>query len=161
MKVAIVSDSHGRREAVLAALAEVRARQVDTVIHCGDIGDAATVELFNGLHAHFVHGNCDTDRAALRAAAEAIGATWHGDWGCLEMDGKKLAFLHGDDLSRFAELEASEAFDFLFHGHSHVARDIRSGSTRIINPGALHRARPKTFVILDLPSGFAESIIVG
>jgi hypothetical protein len=34
------------------------------------------------------------------------------------------------------------------------------GKTRVINPGALHRARPKTFVVLDLKNGELERIEV-
>ena len=41
-----------------------------------------------------------------------------------------------------------------------VAGEHRSGKTRVINPGALFRARPKSFVILDVESGQLESVIV-
>jgi predicted phosphodiesterase len=50
--------------------------------------------------------------------------------------------------------------DYVFHGHTHVAEERKSGRTRVINPGALHRARPKTFAILDLASGALESVEV-
>lgn len=160
MKIAILSDSHGRLHTVHRALEMVRARGIGTIIHCGDIGETSTIQLFSGLNAHFVHGNCDFDRPALQDAAEAIGCTWHGDWGTLDIAGRKLAFLHGDDPRRFGELENSEAFQYLFHGHTHVARDVMVGPTRIINPGALFRAQPKTFVILDLATGQAESLVV-
>jgi len=55
-------------------------------------------------------------------------------------------------------LENSGQYDYLFYGHSHVASEHRTGPTRIINPGALHRARPKTFAVLDLESGDMASI---
>jgi predicted phosphodiesterase len=49
---------------------------------------------------------------------------------------------------------------FLFYGHTHQAREHHTGRTRVINPGALHRARPKAFVVLDLASGELESVQV-
>lgn len=160
MQIGILSDSHGRRPALVAALAELRERGITTVLHCGDVEDPATVTLFRGLDAHFVPGNCDHDPEALRAAVEAVGGTFHDGWGQLELEGRKIAFLHGDDGARLRELANSGYFDFLFHGHTHLAAEHRTGPTRIINPGALHRARPKTFLILDLPSGATESVIV-
>jgi hypothetical protein len=68
--------------------------------------------------------------------------------------------MHGDDKSLLHEVEASGQFDYLFHGHTHVAAERRTGPTRIINPGALHRAKPKTFVVLDPASGAIESISI-
>ncbi len=158
MKIAIVSDTHNRHANVRLALDELRQRGVRTVLHCGDIEDVETVRLFAGLDAHFVFGNCDFYLDDLRRAMAEIGATCHEAWGNLEMDGRKLAFLHGHDRSHMQEIEDSGHFDYLFHGHTHVAADHRHGPTRVINPGALHRANPKTFVVLDLATGAAESI---
>jgi putative phosphoesterase len=158
MLIAILSDTHGRLPAVEAALAISRDRGAELVIHCGDIDDAATVRLFAGLPAHFVFGNCDTQRDVLGRAIADVGATLHEPFGNLELAGVKLAFLHGDDKTLHRDVEQSDYFDYLFYGHSHRAEQHRSGRTRVINPGALHRARPKTFVLLDLASGALEEI---
>ena len=40
--------------------------------------------------------------------------------------------------------------DYIFHGHTHIQRDERVRSTRIINPGALHRASHYTVATLHL-----------
>jgi uncharacterized protein len=160
MRIGIVSDSHGRRLAVSLALAELRQRGVTTVLHCGDIDDPETVALFRGFTAHFVFGNCDIDKSALRSAIADIGATLHDHFGSIELDGVKLAFLHGDDNRLMRDVERSGHYDFLFYGHTHQAEEHRTGPTRVINPGALHRARPKTFVVLDLASQAVESVTV-
>ena len=160
MHIGILSDTHSRYPAVETALALLQARNVNFLIHCGDIEDAETVWLFQGFTAHFTFGNCDYHRTEMRQAIYGIGATLHEDWGQIGLDGVKLAFTHGDDQRLLHELERSGGFDYLFHGHTHHAVDYRKGSTRIINPGALHRARQKSFVVLDLESGEAESLVV-
>jgi putative phosphoesterase len=160
MRIGIVSDTHGNRLMVNLALAEMRERGITTVLHCGDIDDAETVALFGGFTTHFVFGNCDGDKAALRAAMADIGATLHEHFGSVEMEGVKLAFLHGDEQRLFRDVERSGHYDFLFYGHTHQAEEHRTGPTRVINPGALHRARPKTFVVLDLGSREVEPVTV-
>jgi putative phosphoesterase len=160
MKIAVLSDTHNQKARVRRALDLLRDRGVSVVLHCGDIEDAPIVELFRDFTAHFVLGNCDWDRTALAETIEEIGATLHENFGHLEMDGKQIAFVHGHEQKLLAELEAADCYDYLFHGHTHVAADRRRGRTRVINPGALHRVREKTFVILDVPSGAVESVVV-
>lgn len=160
MRIGILSDTHGNQRMVRRALAELRQRGITTVLHCGDIDDPETVELFCGLTVHFVFGNCDIDKGALRAAMAGIGATLHESFGSVEMEGVKLAFLHGDNQGLLRDVERSGYYDFLFYGHTHQAEEHRSGPTRIINPGALHRVRQKTFVVLDLQSREIELVTI-
>lgn len=160
MQIGILSDTHSRYQNVETVLALLQAWKVNVVFHCGDIEDAETVWLFQGFTTHFTFGNCDTERTELRQAIHGIGATLHEGWGQLELNGVRLAFTHGDDTRILHDLVESSTFDYVFHGHTHQSADYRRGSTRIINPGALHRARPKTFVVLDLASGKAESVVV-
>ena len=159
MRIAVLSDTHGRYATVNAALKLVEERQVQLILHCGDIDDAETVSLFPA-YTHFVFGNCDTDKAGLRKAMESTGARIHEPYGSLELAGKHVAFIHGDVRPLMQNVEASGAHDFLFYGHTHQAEEHRTGRTRVINPGALQRARVKTFVILDLAAGTLESVVV-
>lgn len=159
MKIAIVSDTHSRYARIEAVVAEIARRGCDLILHCGDLEDADAARLFPA-HTHFVFGNCDHDRAGIRRAIAEVGATLHESFGYVEAEGHKLAFVHGDDHRQLRDLEAADEFDFLFHGHTHVAMERRAGRTRVINPGALHRAATKTFIILDLPGGTVESVAV-
>jgi putative phosphoesterase len=158
MKIGIVSDSHGRLENVIMALSILGEKGAQTVIHCGDIDDGSTVRLFVGWDAHFVFGNCDYDREILNAAIREIGAKLHDPFGILEIDGHKLGFTHGHLDSSMRHLKQRGDLHYLFYGHTHQPDDSLHGSTRIINPGALHRASPKTFALLDLNSGDLERI---
>ncbi|RLS46748.1 MAG: metallophosphoesterase, partial [Planctomycetota bacterium] len=53
-----------------------------------------------------------------------------------------------------------EGVDYLLHGHTHVCRDERHGATRIINPGALHRASEFTVALLDTDSDELQFLVV-
>ena len=158
MKIGIVSDSHGRMDNVEKALAILGEKSVQTVIHCGDIDDAPTVNLFAGWDAHFVFGNCDHDHDGLKQAIRQIGGKLHDMFGVLEVEGHKLGFTHGHLDSPMRQLRQRGDLHYIFYGHTHQPDDHRHGSTRIINPGALHRATPKTFALLDLSSGELEYI---
>lgn len=161
MYLAAIADTHSRLDQIPKALNLFASFKVTHVIHCGDIADAAAVRLFKDFHTHFVFGNCDTDRKTLRAAISEIGATCCEDFGQLEIEDKKIAFLHGDDASRLRRESSSGAHDYLFHGHSHHAGHHRLGPTLILNPGALHRATRHTIAILDLATGQFEILPIG
>lgn len=159
MRIAIISDTHSRMSSVLAALEMMTDRNVDAILHCGDISDADTVRLFPA-HTHFVFGNTDYLRDEIAQAVGDIGAKLHGAWGHLEFDGISIAFTHGDDAQLLLELEHANTFDFLFHGHTHVKKEHRTGKTRVINPGAIQRVAVRTFLVLDLPGGSTETVVV-
>jgi predicted phosphodiesterase len=72
----------------------------------------------------------------------------------------RIAFLHGDDSRLLYDLEHSGDYDFVFHGHTHVAAERQTGPTRVVNPGALHRANPKTLAVLDLATRKIERVVV-
>jgi putative phosphoesterase len=161
MRIAILSDTHSRYQTIEKVLELLKEQRITFALHCGDIEDAEAVQLFAGLTAHFVFGNCDYERAGLRWAVQAIGATIHEPYGDLELEGCKIAWIHGDDRRLFQDLEQSGHYDYLFYGHSHRAEQHRSGPTLVVNPGALHRAKPKTFVVLDLTEGELQTVEVG
>jgi putative phosphoesterase len=161
MQIGILSDTHSRYATVENALRLLQVRKINVVLHCGDIDDSETVWLFQGFTVHFVFGNCDRlEQHSIRQAVHGIGETIHDGYGFVELEGVKIAFTHGDDPRLLHDLEMSGAFDFLFYGHTHKAEEHRTGPTRVINPGALHRANPKTFVVLDLATRTVESVVV-
>jgi putative phosphoesterase len=160
MRIGVVSDTHGRTATAGLALQLLRAAGAELVLHCGDIDDAATVRCFTGVPTHFVFGNCDHHRGDLREAIRSVGAALQEPFGHLELAGRKVAWLHGDDAYLKRDLERSGAFDYLFYGHTHIAREDRVGETWVINPGALFRAATKTCLLLDLATGERRPIEV-
>jgi putative phosphoesterase len=184
MRLAIVSDTHDNDEVVRKAVDRMRTRDVDLVLHCGDVAEPQTVRLFAGLTTHFVFGNWDgdlvggswrkpagkgrwphpaassRDRTRLRQAIEQIGGTAHEPFGELELEGRSIGWVHGNFRHQLRELEEADYFDYLFYGHTHEQEQHRTGRTLVVNPGALYRADAYTFAILDLPEGRLEILPV-
>src|SRR5581483_9050143 len=149
MKIGILSDSHDRPEALALAVRTLTANGAEFLIHCGDVGSESMLDHLAGIPSAFVWGNNDFDRRGLERYAENLGIRCLGNFGELELGGKRFAVLHGDDERLKQKLLAEQNFDYLLQGHTHVRADTRVGKTRCINPGALHRAREKTVAILD------------
>ncbi|PQO35444.1 YfcE family phosphodiesterase [Blastopirellula marina] len=151
MQIGIVSDTHGQVEFTRAAVRMLESFEVEQVIHCGDIGSTAIIDLFAPWPTHYVVGNVDFDHQQLQEAAAAVGHTFHGLFGELSLDDRKIAFLHGHDEARLAATIESGDYDLVCHGHTHKAANYLVGSTRVLNPGALYRASRHTIAIVDLP----------
>jgi uncharacterized protein len=152
MRLGVVSDSHGHVDHVRPAIRMLETLEVDRVVHCGDIGSMAVVEMFARWPMDFVFGNCDCQRSEFAAAIAAAGQTCHGEFGALELEGKRVALIHSDDRRRFQQTINSGDFDLICYGHTHVAALKRIGKTLVLNPGALYRANPHSIAVVDLPS---------
>ena len=152
VRLAVVSDTHGHVDYTQDAVRMIEGFDVHCVIHCGDIGSVEIVRLFGKWPTHFVFGNVDGDVKTLRAAIQHAGQTCHDYFGTLELAGKRIAFLHGDDLPALDHASRSGLYDLVCHGHTHQVKQHREGNTLVLNPGALFRAYPHSLAIVELPA---------
>lgn len=154
MILGILSDTHGDVPRTLRAIEAIKAHQPDHVIHCGDIGSAAVLmELAAGFMEPEVAITCVTGNVDLWE--DDLVSCWPhltvaGRFARLELAGKILGVIHGDEIRRLEQAIRNQAYDYIFTGHTHVRSDDREGRTRIINPGAVHRAREPSCAVLDL-----------
>jgi len=148
MLIGILSDSHGDAAATRRAIELLRDRGATLFFHCGDICGEAVLDELAACGARFVWGNCDHPGPALRKYVRDIGLAPPEVPVLAEADGKSIAVYHGHERQFLMACE-HPATDYLFHGHTHVPADRRVGRCRIINPGALYRARVKTVALLD------------
>jgi putative phosphoesterase len=162
MRIAILSDTHDNVDTTRAALALLAPHKPELYIHCGDICSPEMIRFFAGLPFHFVFGNGDFEKAALRAEAKKNGVTCHGEFGEIIAAGKRIAIHHGHDTSHLARAGSNgqKPFDYIFSGHTHIRADARSGPTRRINPGALQRAATKSVALLDLQTDTLTSLAI-
>ncbi len=152
MRLGVVSDTHGHVELTRPAVRMLESLEVDSVLHCGDIGSIEVVELFAAWPTHFVFGNCDYGTEQFAAAIKKAGQTCHGMFGDLEFDGVRVAMLHSHDRRRFRETIDSGDYQLVCYGHTHVAAIDKRGKTTVVNPGAIYRAEPHSLAIVDLPA---------
>jgi hypothetical protein len=157
--VGLLSDSHARWERTKRALQALRERGATVFIHCGDVEDELVLDQLAGLDSHLVWGNCDWNAQTLGRYAGDLGIAVHGLAGELELDGRRVAFTHGHEPAAMRAAIVGGA-DYLVHGHTHERRDEREAGTRILNPGALHRARPFTVATLVPATGAFDWIEV-
>jgi len=172
----LLSDTHGDAAMAAAAVRLFNEHKATAIIHLGDVGTDDVLEELVGFRdgeVHLVFGNCDD--AVLRGRhAERLGLQVHHPAGLIEWDGRRVGFTHGH-LIDLRDPRIVEQFilrapgvralgsrgganfdgqvDYLLHGHSHQQRDERierpTGFTRVINPGALHRAAQLTVALLE------------
>jgi putative phosphoesterase len=160
MLIGILSDTHDRADAMAAGVAVLRRAGAQFFVHCGDVGTERVLDHLAGLPSAFVFGNTDWDRAALARYAETIGVACHGTFADLELGGKKVAVTHGDDARIKQRILTEKRHDYLLQGHTHVRADERVGTVRVINPGALHRAKEKTVATLATEKGEVNKLEV-
>ena len=106
--------------------------------------------------AHCVFGNTE-DRHTSTLLAIKRSVNLHGDLGELEIDGKKIAFIHNDKLGRL--LAEAGKYDAVFHGHNHKFNSEMVNNTLLTNPGNLagFKGNP-TYAIYDTETNKVEKI---
>jgi putative phosphoesterase len=149
MVVAILSDSHGRVDAVRRALDVLAPFEPAAYFHCGDVGGLEVFDQFVGKRFWFVWGNTDRADAATYTYLQTVGLPSPNGPVCVTLDGKSIAVFHGHE-RQFKQACRQPSTDYIFHGHTHSKADHRVGRTRVINPGALHRAAVRTVATLNL-----------
>ena len=155
MKIGILSDTHNNADNTRLALDTFRAREVERLIHCGDIATPEIVYLFAGWQVTFVLGNVDRDWVALTQAAEAIGAPRPRLSHDVALDnGTVIGVTHGADRDVFYRLLLSDRYTVVCHGHTHERlNEFRpTYNVRVINPGALGGAKSQTRSVCVLDS---------
>src|SRR5216117_4162994 len=106
MRLGIVSDSHDNSVYLAEGVHMLQERGAEFFIHCGDICSPDCLDELAGLKAAFVWGNCDWDRVGLQRYARTLGIQCFGAMGELELDGRNIAFIHGDDAKMLDRLLA-------------------------------------------------------
>lgn len=152
MLIAVVSDTHDLMNLANRVMDVCRERGVQRILHCGDICTANMIDLFKDIPTEYVFGNCDGAKRALTERMAAAGAILHERFGSVLWDGKKIAFLHGDNDTVLDRECRSGKWDMVCFGHTHIHNLFRTGNTLVLNPGAIQpRCEPSRFCLVRLP----------
>jgi putative phosphoesterase len=157
MLIGIVSDTHGNLDRTQQAVRLLESLEVELVLHCGDVGSVAVLALLDRWPVHFVLGNVDSPQI-LCNGRRAANETCHDRFGSLQLEGKRVALLHGDDSRRLRQSIQSGQWDLVCYGHTHAAQIATVGTTLVVNPGALHRSSQPSIAVVELPAMRATPI---
>lgn len=160
MKIGILSDTHNNLEITRRAIDIFKSHVVDIIIHSGDLSSPKMLSLFEGLNCKFVLGNMDLDVELLNAEAERLGFGPVEHTCEINISGKRILVLHGNDVPEFRRAVASGNYDYIIKGHTHCFENYISNRARIINPGSLYGGSDHSVVILNTDNDSIEKIAV-
>ncbi|MCI0515761.1 metallophosphoesterase [candidate division KSB1 bacterium] len=132
MKIGIMSDSHDNVPKIMAAIACFNERQVDWVIHAGDMVSPFAAQKLLAAKGELVviFGNNEGERLGL---ARALGDKLHLAPHQLKAGDKTILICH--EPYTLKALIQSQVYDGIIYGHTHTI-DIRTeGKVVVINPG--------------------------
>jgi len=136
MILGVVSDTHNRLSNVEKIIDIFNEKNVDKVIHTGDITQAKTLNRFSRLNCPLigVYGNNDLAEKNLKDTAEQNGFNFQNPPFLLTISNKKIAIFHEpEDIENC--LKKNPSIQLIIHGHTHRYRNEKIGDVRIINPG--------------------------
>lgn len=165
MLIGLMSDSHDNIKGVKDALKAFLERDVELILHAGDMIGSGNCYTFKGcgVPIKLVYGNNDGDREGLMREFQRVGGEYLGDFGEIDADGLKIAMLHGTEDSLVRAVVASQIYDVVVRGHNHRAEVTRAGKTMLLNPGEIwgHFTGLSSAAVLDTITMNVESIELG
>lgn len=147
MKVGVLSDTHDRLQETDLALEICHRHQAELIIHCGDWSSVKAVVPIglwiqkHSLSLYGVLGNMDTKTDEM-IRASAMYPDLHLSRDPVyrfTLDQHPAAIVHGDNP---ALVESIGATSFLFTGHTHIPKVVKTGLLTTINPGSVCGPRP-------------------
>lgn len=153
MKIGIIADTHDNLPALDRAIDRLNQEKVQLVLHAGDYVAPFSVVHFKSLKAKLIgiFGNNDGDHQFLKKRFKEINAEIRGKFAEIDVEGVKIAMVHGDDVELLESLIRTDSYDVVIHAHSHEAKILRKGKTLVVNPGEVcgYLSGRSTLALLD------------
>jgi putative phosphoesterase len=129
-------------------------QRVGLVFHAGDYVAGFVIPKFKQLNCKLigVFGNNDGDHELLKKRfSETSNCTIHDRFAAVEVEGYRIALLHGEETELLNALADSGYFKAIIHGHSHLKDVQLRGKTLVINPGEVcgYLTGKSTLALLD------------
>ncbi len=154
MRIAVISDTHGDRNALARALKHVGA--ADVILHLGDYGADLTDSVTDVRETYAVHGNSDP----LKTLPEEL---------LLSFCGHTLFMCHGhrygvkQGLQRLYYRGIELGADIVVFGHTHEAVNHQEENLLLLNPGSAARPYPghkASAAVIELEPGVCKARII-
>ena len=144
MKILVMSDSHGNKDAILKAVAK---EAPGMVLHLGDHDRDAIViaEDYPAITVRSVSGNCDRSSTGPDSDEFTLG-------------GKRFFLTHGHQyrvktgLSSIITAAVGRDASVLLFGHTHIPYCDTKENLAVINPGSIGMGG-KTYAVLEIKNG--------
>lgn len=164
MKIVIISDAHNNLVRIKRVLDFCQKESIGGIVSCGDLASRETLDFlktgFSGPIWHAL-GNMDKDfltKEIKKITKEGI-TTIYPDFGELELDKKKIAFVHFPEKAK--QLFSTEKYDVVFYGHTHKPWLEKKNDQYLINPGNVAGERfSATFVFWETQENFFKLLPV-
>jgi phosphoesterase, MJ0936 family len=157
MLIGVISDTHNDIISARKAINFFNLRNVDLVLHCGDIFSPSVAQEFSKLNCGFkaVFGNNDIERAALENVISEFGMIQEAPFE-FKVSGKYFSMVHKP--FNIGVMAMDGKHDYVLYGHLHRASIEKQGNTTILNPGEAcgQRYGRKTVALIDLISEHCE-----
>ena len=136
MIVGVVSDTHNNIKNIKKIIYLFNDKQVDLVIHTGDISKASTLEIFSNLNSPLVgvFGNNDRIEEGLKEVCEEYNFNFQEPPLSLTLENKKVAVFHEPELIE-GYIKDHQDIDLILHGHTHRYKEEIVGDIIYFNPG--------------------------
>ncbi|MGA3289192.1 MAG: metallophosphoesterase [Candidatus Bathyarchaeia archaeon] len=154
MLIGAISDTHDNLPLVEKAVKYLNDQKVGLVLHAGDYVAGFVIPKFKQLNCKLigVFGNNDGDHELLKKRfSETDNCTVHDRFAAVEVEGYRIALLHGEETELLNAIIDSGYFNAVIHGHSHNKSIEKKGKTLAVNPGELcgYLTGKSTLVLLD------------
>lgn len=150
MTIGILSDTHlsspsqGFRD-----MANKCFRDVDMILHAGDLTDLSILSVFKGKQVHAVHGNMCGSSARQSLPGEKE----------ITVGGHRIGLVHKVGIYYDFEDRLLEVFpeaDCIVYGHTHTPVCRRAGKVLYINPGSFNSCG--TYALLEIGKSLKAGI---
>jgi putative phosphoesterase len=153
MKIGIISDTHDQNTRISKAVSVFQKHEIHHVFHCGDVTSLESIQWFCEFQLTLSFGNGDFLTGEMHQFLKSCNSKNQTGYQVeTELFGKKIGMTHSHLPDVLDKMIESQAYDYLFFGHTHVRSSRLAGKTRLVNPGAaggLMKQSPSV-CILDL-----------
>lgn len=137
MQIAIISDVHNNEVNLEKVLDYCQKEKIKSLVCCGDLASKETLDFMKDSFAgeiYYTFGNADyTDLRELEGQKKYQSVFLFKNFGEVEIEGKKIAFVHFPDIAK--KLAESGKYDFVFYGHTHKPWEENIKKCKMLNPG--------------------------
>ena len=136
MLIGVVSDTHNNLKNIDQIISLFNDKEIELVIHTGDIANANSLDKFSKLNADLigVYGNNDRNEVGLKDIAIKNNFQFQEPPKLLTLFDRNIAIFHEpDSINDF--LAHNKNIDIILHGHTHRYRNEIEKDVLFFNPG--------------------------